>query len=344
MNNPFNISFGIKPQHFISRLSQTNGILDTFRSEHPSSQLYVLTGVRGSGKTVMMSTISDALSKESGWVTVEINPEKDHVSMLAASLYSMNQLHPLFVKAKFNLSALGLGVSIEDVPPITDPEIALDRMLAQIKKANKRVLVTIDEVTNNRFMREFAAAYQIFIRKEYPIFLLMTGLYENIYQLQNEKTLTFMYRAPKVVLEPLNMTSIRSHYQKVFNITNDQAGQMANLTKGYSYAFQVLGYLAWENRDMDIDDLMPLYDQYLEEYVYGKIWSELSETDQAVIAEMVKTGETSVTSIRESLKMSTSQFSVYRDRLKRKGLINAPSYGHISILLPRFEEFVCNHM
>ena len=76
----------------------------------------------------------------------------------------------------------------------------------------------------------------------------MTGLYDNLYNLQNEKTLTFLYRAPKIILDPLNYTAIVSHYKKTFDIDNEKAERMAKLTKGYSFAFQVLGYLRWESK------------------------------------------------------------------------------------------------
>ena len=115
---------------------------------------------------------------------------------------------------------------------------------------------------------------------------------------------------------------------------------MTNLTKGYSYAFQVLGYLKWENKDKETDELLPQYDQYLEEYVYSKIWSELSENDKKVVQSMSENGETDVTAIRKGLGMTPSEFSVYRDRLKKKGLINTEQYGHISFILPRFDVYV----
>lgn len=100
----------------------------------------------------------------------------------------------------------------------------------------------------------------------------MTGLYENIYDLQNDRSLTFLYRAPKLLLEPLNYSSVRNHYQKIFDIDTKTAGKMTGLTKGYPFAFQVLGYLYLENRNCkNIEDILPEYDQYLEEYVYSKI-------------------------------------------------------------------------
>ena len=46
-----------------------------------------------------------------------------------------------------------------------------------------RLLITIDEVVYSEQMKVFVSAFQIFMRQDYPIFLLMTGLYENIYEL-----------------------------------------------------------------------------------------------------------------------------------------------------------------
>ena len=85
---------------------------------------------------------------------------------------------------------------------------------------------------------------------------------------------------------------------------------------------------------------MPEYDQYLEEYVYSKIWSELSELDKKILAEVATSGECRIKNIREQLDMKSELFSVYRERLKRKGVIDTREYGKISMALPRFAEFV----
>ena len=50
--------------------------------------------------------------------------------------------------------------------------------------------------------------------------------------------------------------------------------------------------------------------------------------------------EEKVKEIREKLDMNSGLFSVYRDRLKRKGVIDTSEYGKITLTLPRFEEFV----
>ena len=321
MQNPFTLSFGKKPLQYISRISQTNQIVETFRSENPANQLFMITGVRGSGKTVMMTNIVSEIKKDEEWLTVELNPTRDMLQSLAAKIYSMPQMNKIFVNAKLDFSAFGLGVSIENAAPVTDIENVLELMLENIKKHNKRLLISVDE--------------------DYPIFLLMTGLFENIYDLQNDKALTFLYRAPKIMLEPLSFTAVRKHYMDIFELDQREADKMAALTKGYPFAFQVLGYLYWENRDdHTIEDILPEYDQCLDEYVYSKIWSELSELDKKILLEISVSGEEKVKEIREKLDMNSGLFSVYRDRLKRKGVIDTSEYGKITLTLPRFEEFV----
>lgn len=340
MANPFSIVFGKKPVQYISRLSQTNQVIDDFTSENPSTQVYMITGVRGSGKTVMMTNINSFFAQMDDWFVVELNPERDMLQALAAKLYDIPQMHKLFLEAKLNLSAFGITASIEGSAPVSDIDTAIERMLAEIKKKGKKVLISIDEATNNQNVRVFAASYQIYIRKELPVFLLMTGLYDNINNLQNEKSLTFLYRAPKILLEPLNITAVIKSYMDVFRISYDDAKQMAVITQGYSFAFQVLGYLCWENRNSTLEQILPVFDQYLEEFVYSKIWSELSELDRLIVHVLALTGESSVKSIREAVDMKPEKFSLYRDRLIKKGVISSPQYGHLALTLPRFDAFV----
>lgn len=341
MNNPFTLSFGKKPVQYISRITQTNQIIDSFQAEVPSNQIFMVTGVRGSGKTVMMTNIAAEMRKDKNWIVIELNPTRDLLQSLAAKIYSLPEMHDLFIKAKLDFSAFGLGVSIENSVPVTDIETVIECMLDQIQKRGKKLLITIDEVVKSEQIKIFASAFQIFLRREYPIYLLMTGLYENLYELQNDKSLTFLYRAPKVILEPLNYTAVRQHYREIFGVDQETADEMTSLTKGYPFAFQVLGYLYWENRDTKtLEEILPEYDQYLEEYVYSKIWSELSEIDKKILEELAVCEDNKVKTIREHLDMKSEQFSVYRDRLKRKGVIDTREYGKISMALPRFAEFV----
>lgn len=340
MNNPFTLSFGRKPLQFISRIAQTNQVIETFQSDVPSTQIYMISGVRGSGKTVMMTTIAGELKQEEDWIVVELNPMRDMLQSLAAKIYGLPHMKEKFIKAKLDFSALGLGVSIERAAPVTDIEDAIGRMLAQIKKDGKHLLITMDEAVNSENVKIFTSAFQIFMREEYPVFLLMTGLYENIHDLQNDKSMTFLYRAPKLIMKPLSLSAICESYRSVFGIDTLLAREMAALTKGYPFAYQVLGYLYWNERnEKTLTDILPEYDQYLEEYVYSKIWSELSQLDKKIIIQISASDDHRVKTIREALGMKSDLFSVYRDRLKKKGIIDTQEYGKLYLSLPRFEEF-----
>ena len=145
----------------------------------------------------------------------------------------------------------------------------------------------------------------------------------------------------KLILEPLNAITIANSYEKILNISEDDSIRMSKLTKGYPFAYQVLGYLYWDKRPQKLEEILPLYDQYLYEYVYEKIWSELSETDRKVmIAISQQPDRIRTKELRNALDMDSSLFSVYRDRLFRKGILDVSEYGYISVALPRFSDFV----
>ena len=336
--NPYSLTFGMEPEVMIPRSSQMFYVLDTFCSEKPAHQIFMVTGVRGSGKTVFMTNISHRIRQKADWISVELNPKRDILESLAAKLSSDGSLQAVFQRASINLSFFGFGLDIKGSAPIRDIETALIRMLDSLKKQGKKLLITIDEVDSSHEMIVFAHSFQIFIREKLPVFLLMTGLYENIDTLQNEKTLTFLHRAPKIHLEPLNMETIADNYLKTFSLEQKTSMEMSKLTRGFSYAFQVLGYFTWEYGG-NYTEALPEYRQHLEEFVYQKIWSELSSMDRRVVHAITCSPTRQVRKIREYLSMESNQFAPYRDRLIKKGIVNGKEHGYLRFTLPLFEEF-----
>ncbi len=339
MSNPYSMVFGKEPELLISRTAQFNTVIRDFTEENPPYQSYLLTGVRGSGKTVMMTDITNCFREMKDWIVVELNPDRDLLGGLAANLSSNQKFAQIFQNAKINLSFLGFGVEISGVAPIVDVEVALHKMIASLKKCNKKILVAIDEVTNNENVRTFASAFQIMIRQDLPVFLLMTGLYENINAIQDEKNLTFLYRSPKLEMKSLNIGMVADKYQATLNLTYDEALEMAKYTKGYPFAFQVLGYLTW-NHNGDYKKVLPEYRQYLEEYVYEKIWSELSARDKQIVYAIASCPTGRVKEVREKLQIENNAFNPYRKRLIKKGIIDGSEYGVVKFTLPFFERFV----
>ena len=114
---------------------------------------------------------------------------------------------------------------------------------------------------------------------------------------------------------------------------------MADLTKGYPFAFQVLGYLTW-NHHGDYNAVRGEYEQYLSEFVYDKIWSELSQKDRMVARGIADVEGGKIKDIREHLHMETNEFNPYRKRLIKKGILSGEKRGYVYFTLPLFEEYV----
>jgi predicted AAA+ superfamily ATPase len=113
--NPYSIIFGREPHMVINRDEEAKSIIKVFSQDIPSQQAYMITGIRGSGKTVFMSDISDYFSKQKDWICVELSADRDMLQSLAAKLTSDNALARLFKSADINLSLFGIGLTVAGV-------------------------------------------------------------------------------------------------------------------------------------------------------------------------------------------------------------------------------------
>ena len=335
-NNPFILTFGREPINFIPRIDYLQQVKDNFYSETCPNQAFMITGVRGTGKTVLLSKLTKEFENNKDWIVVDLNPERDMLNSLASQIYNNSKVKHLFLKAKFNLSFNGIGLSVENDKPSDDIESIISKMVEYLSEKDIKLLITIDDAANNQNIKIYAHTFQALLRKNFKVFMLMTGLYENINSIQNNKSLTFLSRVPKLILKPLNMPAIKDSYEEIFNIDTDIAVKMSKLTEGYAYAYQVLGYLMWEEGDKKISKkLLSQFDQYLSEFVYDKIWEGLSEKEINIIIKISR---------NESLDMKPNEISVYRDRLIKYGVLVSKQRGKLSFALPRFKEYIDNKL
>ncbi|MBO5623426.1 MAG: ATP-binding protein [Butyrivibrio sp.] len=339
--NPFAINFGKVPSQYISRELIIDEIVQEMLDEDAQNNCFMLTGTRGSGKTVTMTEIEQRVLELDDWIVIRLNAERNMLESLAGKLYDSKEFMTQFVDANLNLSKFGIGLNIGQKSPVADIESALEIMLKEIQRKKKKLLVSVDEVSNTLFMREFASSFQIFIREDFPIFLLMAGLYENISDLKNEKNLTFLYRTPQYEMEPLNLTLIADRYSKLFGIDREKAMDMAIITKGYPFAYQAMGKYVWEEENHEVTEMVLIkFDEALSHYVYKKIWSELSEKDKWFMSFIVQKDVMPVAELLDITKQKKNEFSQYRERLRDKGIIDVSDRGMIKLKLPRFDAFV----
>ena len=101
MKNPYTLLFGREPEQYIDRPAEAEEIIENFNYDNPSEQIYMITGVRGSGKTVFMTEISNRLKKNSDWIIVELSSESNLLEDFASHLASENSRAEIFKKAKY---------------------------------------------------------------------------------------------------------------------------------------------------------------------------------------------------------------------------------------------------
>jgi hypothetical protein len=167
----------------------------------------------------------------------------------------------------------------------------------------------------------------------------MTGTYENIRKLQNDKSSTFLYRAPKIHLQPLSINAIASSYENFLHVSSEKAMEFAKFTNGYAYAYQVLGHLLYEKEEKELTkELILDFDQYMAEYVYEKIFSESSSQEQKILLSFNTDETVKVEELREKTSLDSKTMSVCRDRLI--GVLLSPKYGYLKFAFPRFNEYL----
>ena len=337
--NPFNITFGEEPASLISRNLEFNEIIDLFESESPESKIKIITGPRGSGKTVLLSKIKAYFDAKEDWITADLTQYSNMLEQLAGKIYEDGKIKKLFLKKEFSFSFKGIGFSIHGDEPISNIESLLDRIFTYLSKKNVKVLITVDDVSSNDNLKQFVQTYQGFLRSKYPAYLLMTGLFENVSDLQNAKNLTFLLRAPKIRLSKLNTRAIALSYQYYLKMGEKESIELAKATKGYAYAFQLMGNTLYKSKDKKLGKQeIDAIDLELENNVYGKIWETMSPTDKAFAFVMLN--HQKVSEIIDEMKINNAKFQVYRKRLVNIGVADDSIRGQLSFNLPRFAEFV----
>ncbi len=152
---------------------------------------------------------------------------------LANKLYDKGKLKKLFLTQEFNFSFHGFSFSINAKNPITNVSALLEIMFKYLKNKKIKVLILIDDIACNDNVKAFIYSYQSLLRDSCDIFLLITGLFENI--------------------------------------SEDAALILAKLTNGYAYAYQLLGNLLFKYNTYEVTPkIIQDYDLALEDNVYQR--------------------------------------------------------------------------
>ncbi|MDR1861685.1 MAG: AAA family ATPase [Candidatus Ancillula sp.] len=354
--NPFNPQFGYLPRKIIGRSRIISDYVSGLNYKSNVNRTTILTGLRGSGKTALLSDIAKTLEKKK-YIIAEVTA---HDGMLEEILNEIMIKGQKYLKkhlgsvSSFTVGALGFSFGFTRTRD--DRKMGFRHMLTEIlnhlERNNITLVISVDEIHNDSIeMRELVIAYQHLIREGRDVSLLMAGLPNAVFDVLNDKVLTFLRRAHRVVLENLDTDVVKSSFENEFvalgiKINPEQLDYIAKASFGYPYLYQLIGFhIVDQNTDKitskKAELAISVSRRELFRNIHDLVWNELSHKDKEFIQSMAKnTGEVRTADIASDLGVSQSYISTYRARLIDSGIIYQSSYGYVSFALPFMKEYI----
>ncbi|MDR1440929.1 MAG: ATP-binding protein [Bifidobacteriaceae bacterium] len=353
-SNPFKPTFGTAPPELIGRNQVIEDIHDGILEGVGSPlRAVLLTGPRGTGKTVLLDAARQAAEREQ-WVTVEVSGAPGMLrSILDGTRVALGYL---LDSDKVHLGGIGIGpVSLQlnrDVAPELSWPYQMNRLLELLAEHGTGLMVTVDEVTPALSeMRDLALTFQHWVREEREVALIMAGLPTGIEGLLTEESLTFLQRAERYDLGHLEIKLVAKSYKAIFaaagrRATPEAIEAAANARAGYPFLVQLIGYYAWKAGGDTIDAntvsaAAAKARRSMASRIHQAALKDTSDVDRRVLNAMAQDAGPSWTRrLAERLDVSPQYLDTYRNRLLTAGLVIAPRRGYLDYAIPYMREYL----
>ena len=351
--DPFTRTPGVAGKAYIDT-GIADEIINNFTSEDSSKYVYKITGLRGSGKSVEYGRIIRLLKEREEWLVYPLSATGEVVSVLISKL-SMET----FIDSKTVTTALSSATSVEgslavvsgsetvnvekkytDNEHFYNDEAALTRMVEMANKKKYKILVGIDDISKTKDTVKLLSIIGSMILEGLQVYLVVTGLAENIEEFSTEKNLTFFKRADTKELRSLSKYDVAYMYEKLLGVDSIEAKKLEEMSMDYAYAYQVIGSLYFEKNEKEtLEDIIPDFERIMFRDSYELIWKTLTNGEREVIRCIYKTRDGKAEDIK-ALMNNPSGYPVYRDRLINKHIVDASTRGYLKIRLPRFDKYI----
>ena len=351
--DPFTRTPGIAGNAYIDN-GIADEIIENFCNDDSSKYVYKITGIRGAGKSVEYGRVIRALKEKKEWLVYPISASGDAVRTLIGkisaekfinskkSTTSINadtsiEGHIVSVKGK---ETVNIGKTFTENDNFYSDEATLVNMIQKANQKNYKVLIGVDDIARTPEMVKLLSIIGSMILEGLQVYLLVTGLSENIEDFSKEKTLTFFKRSDTKEIKALNKYDVEYMYEKLLSIDAMEARKLEALSMGYAYAYQVLGSLYFSKKENEgVSDILPDFDRIIFRDSYDLIWKSLTSGERTFIKCVLNTPNGEASEIKAQME-KPSAYSVYRDRLMNKHIIDGDIRGVLQIRLPRFDRFV----
>lgn len=363
MPNPFKPTAGATPPLLVGR----DQLIDEFREsldDGPGAPglLTLVTGARGTGKTVMLTEMGEA-ARTQGWVVIDETARDGLMDRLRSQIDGC--------LAALDSPQRSRWTSLSVTTPLGGGGITLDRppresrswrssasaLTARLAENETGLLITVDEIhaIPRAELQALAAEVQHLIRDRAPIGLIMAGLPRAVEDLLNDEITTFLRRAERLTLGEVPLDEVQSAFQSTFStagrpLSEELAHDCALATEGYPFMIQLVGYHVWRRcpEEVVVPDAVSAgiaaARSRLGDLVHAPALQDLSDTDRSMLVSMAEDdGPSRIADVATRMGQTSGYVSVYRARLIAAGMIRPAGYGLVDFAAPYLREYLRTH-
>ncbi|MEI8346622.1 MAG: AAA family ATPase [Pseudomonadota bacterium] len=382
LSNPFSPGAGSPPPELAGRrsiLDRAKIILGRLKAKR-SEKSFLLVGLRGVGKTVLLNEIHK-IAEADGYksIFVESHENKSLAALLLPplrqTLFTFDRMENVSHKVKRGLRVLrsflnGLKMKVNDfeISLDVDPEIGsadsgdlesdLPILLETIAEAaadrGTAIAIIIDELqylTETELSALIMALHKI-SQKQLPLALIGAGLPQLVALSGRSKSYAerlFDFES----IGPLNEDDASAALQEPARqqnaiFTEDALKEIISKTQGYPYFLQEWGYHSWnlaKTSTIDLETVKKATEtsrKRLDESFFRVRFDRLTPREKEYLLALADFGSGAHRSgdIAEQLRVKPQSIAPIRNNLIKKGMIYSPAYGDTEFTVPLFDEFI----
>lgn len=332
-----------------------------------SAQHQLLTGLRGTGKTVLLNTLGSIAERHQFRVVRQeamAEGEDTVVSLLRQARRILADLETSSATARalrsieaVALTISGTGLRMERGAESPDRE-ALSDVIVDVATATAErgvgLMVALDEaqLLAAADLRRVLMGVHRCSQDGLPLWCVLAGL-PNLVE-RAAKAVTYAERMFHVErLDPLSpdqvAQAIRQPAEELgVSWADASVHAVVDRSDGYPFFVQMWGYHTW---NVAADEPISLEDVHravipteldLDSSFFAARIARIPPSEIAYVAALASLGSGSHRSreVASAMGATSSQVSSFRDRLIREGVIFAPGFGRVEFAIPHFDEYV----
>lgn len=327
-------------------------------------RIMLITGARGTGKTVMLTVLGDK-ARAHKWDVIEETASDGLCERLVSELCSKDSLIDKLTFAP-SITIAGASVSLgeAELSPKRMPETLRKAMSARIDALEKRdagLMISIDETqaASRADLIAIATAIQHQIREKRNVSIVFAGLPQMISDLFDDEVITFLRRARTNVLANVPIDEVKESFAQTFedsgmSLDTSLVEKAAVATAGYPYMIQLVGYYIWDAADArestviskeDVNEGIREARVDLDNAVCVPELHGLSKNDKAYLEAMaVSDGPSGTSEVAKRMGRSAKYAATYRKRLLDAYVIRQTDRGEVDFAVPFLREYLRGHM